>query len=473
MVFAGVILLFLVILFLVWPAGTSNSGCHTRIGFGLGSNPYILPPPAEAGDTEPPELDVRDEKNIDEPRPSNPSHTMTKSNGAHQGIRKSVRFFTGSVVLSWGSSQLFVVARAYIAEMARGGTYDPSAGFFQVLFETIFGIIWLVIVAVVTFVLWIPSAIWTAIFPDPKAAIFFALGSAVFWLLVESITRLDFIRPAPAHTSVKATPPPVNPKIRTGAGAGQMFFYRFIGLFVPTRKGPRTTPTTAVSKTMSDIPGDNFYEQASQFRRSHPELGLSEVPFPVSEHRTWLESFQRKVQMARTGRETAVAIRVLETILVYLRKLVEREDLYRQGEATSFERDKIRVEKELLQKEKELRVAKLDADTQEQVARKARYEAEARGFKTPPKSPEPSPLDQKKIDLEVAKLQAEIEKITNPKEKEKFDIADQLTRKLDAVHKLEARMNELVEQAQSEDAKARIRVVFREAIGRVMEGQKP
>jgi hypothetical protein len=390
---------------------------------------------------------------------------MTESD-ARRTIRLSGRWIAGVVALFWGCFHAETGIMHYIDHGLLQSTHNAPKDFFVLLLWAIVMVIWGIIIFIVALILFIPWAIWSAIFSTESAGHFFVLACVVLWLSFELFTRLYFRPAIEASNPTTSAQAPVKPK-QQAASKTQMLLYGMLGIFLSR---PKRTLTTAARKTMSTNPEENFYEEASHFRESHRELNLPEVPVKISEYRTWLESLQHRIQIARVDRETAVAIRALETTLVYLGKLFEREELYRKGEEASLARSKIQLEKELLEKEKELRIAKLDADKAEQVARKERYEAEARTLQNPPKPTEASPLDQAKVDLEVAKIQADIDKLMNPKAKP--DVADHLTRKLEAINKLEAKMNELVAQASSEEAKARIRTVFREEISKVMEGYK-
>lgn len=228
------------------------------------------------------------------------------------------------------------------------------------------------------------------------------------------------------------------------------------------------------SVPMEEEPLRQLDEQVIEVRQLYPELNLSQVPRLAVERRSWLEALQDRIQYTRDMRTTQVATGALETKLAYIRKLVELDELATKKEQSGLTRQQITIDKDLLSKRKEIEEAKLAAEKSDHLLRKAQNEKAIRDLENSSKPPEPSPLDQARLDLEVAKVRADIDRLVNPKAK--AEVADQLTRKLDAIHALEARMEALVDQAtkenKGEDYKGRIRRIFREEIAKVMEGYK-
>jgi len=103
----------------------------------------------------------------------------------------------GIVVVFWGCFHAETGIINYMNTLARS-SYSPSQGFFSALFQAIIGIIWVIIIFIVWLVLLIPWAIWSAIFSTHQSGHLFALACVVTWLLLESLTRVDFTRLATA-----------------------------------------------------------------------------------------------------------------------------------------------------------------------------------------------------------------------------------------------------------------------------------
>lgn len=471
----GVVML--VILYLLLFHTGSERPSRKREGLGLGSsNPYLAsglrPEPAdESEDTCSPEDNERQldpdvlrilAENPYRPTSSQGSYPLTTS-GSHP-FRTFVRWAFGAVVTVWLASHVQAMISTYVAQKARGGTYNPSQGFLSVLFEAIFGVIWAIIVFILWFLLSIPALIWNAIFSSPGGGNKFVFGCFAFWVLTEIVSPLSFAKTSRAFSGFGG-------KISSGASSVwnsfESFFVTILAFVLPTPKKFHSTKRKGL--LMGDH-SDDFYKEASAFRDAHPELKLSPVPVPISEHRTWLESVNARIQMQRYGKEMESFKRALDARIEVIARLVQLEEMQDKGEKAALSRKQTAVDAEMIEQEKRVKIAKLRADEEEHNLRREQILKQKENLNSPLPKQEVDPLVQAKYDLELAKTKDEIDKILNPPEHKKPDVAAASARKLEAIAVIEKKMNEMLAKAKTDEQRDRIRTIFRAEINRIKEG---
>lgn len=179
-----------------------------------------------------------------------------------------------------------------------------------------------------------------------------------------------------------------------------------------------TTPLHRKDTPMEQEPLKELKEQVIQVRELYPELNLSQVPRLAVERRSWLEALQERIQYTRDMRTTDVATAALESKLAYIRRLVELEELGTKKEQSGLTREQIRVDKDLLAKRKETELAKIEADTEEHILRKAQAQKAIGDLKNPPK-PEPQQPSTPPRDRWVDEIAQKFRKVEQVAEVEK------------------------------------------------------
>lgn len=483
----AIIVFFLAVLFLVSQSRSSTSAREReRVGWGLGSTPYILPPPAESGDAEETEAAAdHDEAEHDEPYNIVPSSTSTVTDppsGARRKLRSFARRSAAAVVFFWVSFHFDKLLEQYMHNQARGGSYDPSKGFFTALIEAVFGIIWILLVGLVWLVLAVPRFIWGAIFPVERTGNIFLLGCFVGLVLVEVAASLPKLRlrPQPRHEE--------KPRSRTGSGVlstlmkpfhdGALIVLEFIvSLFRPRR--PRHQEQSF--HHAEELPMDNETNPPEEPKGPPPidekirdfavQYG---VPFKPREADDYTSFFQEALERFKTTQVEKTIVRQTGAVRRWkelLSEYAEYEEIRVRGLTAKLAATKLQKQFEDVSQiqtaELLLQKAEIEAKLAKALLEKAEYEAKIRDLQSSPKAADPSPLDQVKLDLEVAKTRAEIEKLLNPQAKP--DITASIERKLEAIAKLETRRNDLLAQAGSDEQRERIRTLFNAEINRVKE----
>jgi len=227
--------------------------------------------------------------------------------------------------------------------------------------------------------------------------------------------------------------------------------------------------------SMSNSKVEDDFVSSSDGQKLHSELvkfqssigGLPTIPTHSLEYEGWFKEVKKGIARKKEQQSLAEHTETIKRFSALHEEYLGLMKKYVSAQETKNEMILAKEKEKLIPLQIDVEKTKLAADKSDHELKIAQNQAEIAKLQNPKQS-QPSIREQKEEELWLVQIQAQIDNIKNRPPKP--EITDPIIRKLEKIREYETKKEEMINEAKTEPEKSRVKKMFNNEIGRVMEG---